>query len=173
MKKELPVRKPLRIKYYDYSTPGAYFITFCTHGRKNMLSSIVGAIHESPEPQLTACGKIVDHVIQNIPQHLSVTVDQYVIMPNHIHMILLITEENAMRVIHESPLRGRSIISKAVGYIKMNASKAIRQRYGDISVWQRGYHDHVMRNQEDYEMLAKYIYENPVRWELDRLYSEE
>ena len=54
----------------------------------------------------------------------------------------------------------------------MNASKAIRQKYGEISVWQRGYHDHVIRNREDYEMIAKYIYENPLRWELDKLYSE-
>ena len=173
MKNELPVRKPMRLDYYDYSTPGGYFITFCTHDRKNTLSRIVGAIHESPEPQLTVCGKIVERILQCIPRHLSVTVDQYVIMPNHVHLILLITEENAMRAIHESPLQGRSIISKAVGYIKMNASKAIRQIYGDVSVWQRGYHDHVIRNQADYEMIAKYIYENPIRWELDRYHQEE
>lgn len=55
----------------------------------------------------------------------------------------------------------------------MNASKAIRQIYGDVSVWQRGYHDHVIRNQADYEMIAKYIYENPIRWELDRYHQEE
>ena len=163
----------MRLNFYDYSTPGGYFITFCTHDRKNTLSRIVGAIHESPEPQLTVCGKIVERILQCIPQHLSVTVDQYVIMPNHVHLILLITEENAMRAIHESSLQGRSIISKAVGYIKMNASKAIRQIYGDVSVWQRGYHDHVIRNQADYEMIAKYIYENPIRWELDRYHQKE
>ena len=55
----------------------------------------------------------------------------------------------------------------------MNASKAIRQRYGNIPVWQRGFHDHVIRNQADYDMIAKYISENPVRWELDKLYFEE
>ena len=173
MKTELPVRKRLRIENYDYSTPGAYFITFCTHDRRNMLSSIVRAIHESPVPQLTLCGKLVDNVIQNIPQHLHVAVDQYVIMPNHVHLILIIAEENVIHSIRQSPLRSRSIISKAVGYIKMNASKEIRQHYGNITVWQRGYHDHVIRNQEDYEMIAKYIDENPVRWELDRLYREE
>ena len=114
---KLPVRKKLRIEDYDYSTPGAYFITFCTHYRKNTLSRIVGAIHEWP-------------------------------------------------------LRSRSIMSKTVGYIKMNASKAIRQHYGNIAVWQRGYYDHAIRNREDYEMIAKYIDENPVRWELDKLYLE-
>ena len=55
----------------------------------------------------------------------------------------------------------------------MNASKAIRQHYGDVTVWQRGYYDHVIRNQEDYVALAEYIQTNPLRWELDKLYAEE
>ena len=173
MESKLPIRKPLRINNYDYNTPGAYFITFCTHNRKNLLSRIVGAIHESPELQLTSCGRIVDAVIQNIPSHIPVTIDRYVIMPNHIHLIAMISEEDALRTIHESPLQGRPIISRTIGYIKMNASKMIRRQYGDISVWQRGYHDHVIRNREDYEMIAKYISENPIRWELDKLYSKE
>ena len=94
-------------------------------------------------------------------------------MPNHVHLILLITDEGALRAIRESPLQGRSIISKTVGYIKMNASKAIRQHYGSIPVWQRGYYDHVIRNREDSETIIKYIYENPLRWKTDKLYSEE
>ena len=178
---EHPKRKPTRIKNYDYSTPGAYFITFCTHNRRNTLSRIVGAwcsapvgaIHESPEPQLTGYGRIVDTVIQTLPPHLRVTVDRYVIMPNHVHMILLIPDTDRPRAIPESPLQGRSAISTAVGYIKMNASKAIRQQYGAAAVWQRGYHDHVIRNREDYTRIANYICENPLRWELDTLYSEQ
>ncbi len=172
MDNEFSVRKPLRLDYYDYSSPGAYFITFCTHNRKHTLSRIVGAIHESPNPQLTLCGRIVDAVLQQIPGHLHVTIDRYVIMPNHVHLIALITEEDALREIRKSPQQARSIISKLTGYIKMNVSKAIRQHYGDIAVWQRGYHDHVIRNQQDYEMLAKYIHENPIRWELDKLFKE-
>ena len=109
MKDLLPKRKPLRMSHYDYNTPGAYFLTFCTHDRKHSLSHIVGAIHESPEPRLTVCGKIVDAVIQNIPQHLPVTIDRYVIMPNHVHLIAVISEEDALRAIHESPLRQKSL----------------------------------------------------------------
>ena len=173
MEKQLPIRKPLRLGYYDYNMPGAYFVTFCTYNRKNMLSHIVGAIHESPALKLTKRGEIVDTCIRNIPEHLHVTIDQFVIMPNHVHMIVLITEEDTIRAIRESPLQVRSIVSKAVGYIKMNASKAIRQYDGDVTVWQRGYHDHIIRNQADYDMITKYICENPLRWELDKLYSKE
>ena len=173
MENKLPARKSLRLYHFDYNTPGAYFLTFCTQNRKHFLSRIVGAIQESPEPQLTICGKIVDMVMQNIPAHLHVTIDQYVIMPNHVHLIAVITEEDVRREIRESPLQSRTIISKLIGYIKMNASKAIRQHYGDVTVWQRGYYDHVIRNQEDYTALAEYIQTNPLRWELDQLYAEE
>ena len=172
MENQLPVRKPLRMSHYDYNTPGAYFLTFCTYNRKHFLSRIVGAIHESPELQLTTCGMIVESVIQNIPAHLHVTIDRYVIMPNHVHLIAVITEADMLRAIRESPLRTRTVISKLIGYIKMNASKAIRQHYGDVTVWQRGYYDHVIRNQEDYVALAEYIATNPLRWELDKLYAE-
>ena len=78
-----------------------------------------------------------------------------------------------LREIQESSLQSRTILSKLIGYIKMNASKAIRQQYGDIAVWQRGYYDHVIRNQEDYVALAEYIQTNPIRWRMDKLYTEE
>ena len=173
MENKQPKRKPLRLTSYDYNTAGAYFITFCTHNRENRLSHIVGAIHESPESRLTPWGRIVEEMIRDLPAHLNVTIDQYVIMPNHVHFIAIITEESELRAIRESPLQARSIISKVVGYIKMNASKAIHLEYGDVPVWQRGYYDHVIRNEQDYGMIAKYIQENPLRWELDKLYTEE
>ena len=173
MENQLPARKNLRLTDYDYNTPGAYFITICTHNRRNMWSRIVGAIHESPAPHLTDWGNIADRVIRDLPENIGVTVDRYVIMPNHIHMILMINDSDYQRAIRESPLRGRSIISKAVGYIKMNASKSIRNQYGDISVWQRGYYDHIIRNEQDYITIANYIDENPLKWKLDKLYSAE
>ncbi len=101
------------------------------------------------------------------------SIERYVIMPNHVHLIAVITEEDVLQEIHTSPQRSRSIMSKLMGYIKMNASKAIRLRYGNVAVWQRGYHDHVIRNQEDYFALAEYIQTNPLRFELDKLYSEQ
>lgn len=173
MPRELPNRKRLRLEYFDYNSPGAYFITICTHNRKCTLSKIVGAIHESPLPILTEYGKIVDETINNIPDHLKCSVDQYIIMPNHVHMIIMISSDTKLRAIHESPLRSRSTISKTIGYIKMNATKAIHLSCKDEIVWQRGYYDHVIRDRNDYEKIVKYIYENPVNWFYDELYTKE
>jgi len=172
MANELPKRKPLRLPYFDYNTPGAYFITICTHNRKNMFSRIVGAIHESPVIELTEQGKIVDKIINHLPSHLGVQIERYVIMPNHIHLIIMISCTEVFRAIHESPLRSRSVISKTVGYIKMNASKEIHLQYEHTNIWQRGFHDHVIRDQNDYEMIVKYIHENPLRWQYDCFYTE-
>ena len=179
--KELPQRKRLRLKNFDYSTPGAYFITICTHNRKCTLSRVVGAIHESPEIEihespeieLTDYGKITDETIRNIPERYKATVDRYVIMPNHIHLIIIITDDEELRAIRESPLRGRSVISKVIGYVKMNASKEIHGKYDDAVIWQRGFHDHIIRDRRDYEKIAKYIYENPIRWQYDCFFAEE
>ena len=172
MSEERKNRKNLRLQNYDYNTPGAYFITFCTHNRKHLLSA-VGAIHESPSLRLTVSGQIVERVIERIPSHLNITIDRYVIMPNHVHIIAVIPSPEAFAAAEESEAQIRSILSKLVGYIKMNTSKVIRHRYGDISVWQRGFYEHVIRNQEDYDMIAKYIDENPLRWSLDRYYTQE
>ena len=171
--KELPQRKPLRWNNYDYNTPGAYFITICTHDKRCTLSHVVGAIHESPAIKLTNFGQIVEHILHHIPAHLKATVDRFVIMPNHIHLLLVILDDEELRAIRESPLRGRSVISKTVGYIKMNATRQIHEIHDDVNVWQRGFHDHVIRDHRDYEKIAKYIDENPAQWERDRMWVKE
>jgi REP element-mobilizing transposase RayT len=104
-----PKRKPTRLKDFDYSTPGAYFITMCTHNRKCLFSRIVGAIHESPENKLTQYGEIAEQVIKLLPDRFDVSIPKYVIMPNHVHLIIEISnfEERAIR---ESPLQQRKII---------------------------------------------------------------
>ena len=173
MEKNLPKRKAMRLKNFDYSSTGAYFITICTHNRKCMLSQIVGAIHESPETVLTEYGIIVDETIKNVSERCKVTIDRYIIMPNHVHLLVIITDSEELRAIRESPLRGRSVISKVIGYIKMNASKEIHTRFGKINLWQRGFYDHIIRGKEDYEEHLKYIHENPMRWYYDELYAYE
>ena len=117
MDNNLPVRKRLRKLNFDYNTPGAYFITICTYHKKCTLSRIVGAIHESPAekhetvgaihespavnsdfiPHLLPYGKIIDEVINHIPEHYPAYVDRYVIMPNHIHFIIVVKDIEDVR----------------------------------------------------------------------------
>lgn len=167
MENKLPNRKNPRLKCYDYSKPGAYFVTICTHNKKKSLSNIVGAIHESPSLQLTVKGEIVDDIIKSFPESFGVRIDRYIIMPNHIHLIMIISDSDVLRAIRESPLHHRSALSKAVGYIKMNASKKIHKQFGITTVWQRSFYDHIIRDKDDYEKIAKYMYNNPKRWQFD------
>ena len=169
MKNKLPKRKPLRVKNFDYNTPTAYFITICTHNRKMILSEIVGAINESPELKLTNYGEIVDNVIKNVPEHINASIEKFVVMPNHVHMIVLVGE----RAIRESPLRARTVLSKLIGYVKMCATKAIHKENDGMVVWQRGYHDRIIRNREEYEKIYKYICDNPTNWQIDCFYSDK
>ncbi|MBE5812238.1 MAG: transposase [Clostridiales bacterium] len=164
----LPQRKHTRLKYYDYNKYGFYFLTLCTQKRRKLFCNIVGAIHESPECKLTRYGIIVKNVLKDLPNRFdNIEITDYVIMPNHIHLIIWIN-----RAIHESPLRGRSEISKIVGYLKMNASKQIHEINKDEIIWQRGYYDHVIRDETDYYTKANYILNNPLKWHLDELYVE-
>ena len=174
MSENLPKRKDLRLKNYDYSEYGAYFITICTKGKRKTLSKTVGAIHESPEIniKLTECGEYVEKYIQISKTRFNVEINQYVIMPNHVHLIIEIIP-NDMRAIRESPLQSRSVISQIVGFIKANSSKEIHKNNPDLDVWQRGFYDHIIRNKHDYEEISKYIYENPLKWQFDELYCEE
>jgi len=133
--------------------------------------ALVGAIHESPVVEYTSMGHHVEAAIQSLPSHIPVIVDSYVIMPNHVHLMVLVSPSDVQRAIRESPLHCRSVLSRAVGYIKSTASKTIHRQYGSIPVWQRGYHDHVVRNSKEYDKINAYIHENPLRWELDILYN--
>ena len=169
---ELPQRKTIRLENYDYSTPGAYFITICTHEKRCIFSEItVGAIHESPAVRLTAAGRCVQTSVEALSnRYPNLSVDKYVIMPNHIHLLLVIHEERAIR---ESPLRSegkRSLLDKAVGFLKMNSSKQIHSISPGLLVWQRSFHDHVVRNENDYSEIWNYIDTNPIRWTADCFY---
>lgn len=135
-----------------------------------MFSRIVGALHEAPELQLTLYGKIVDDVIQELPERFSIQIPKYVIMPNHIHLLIVVENPDLLRALREAPLQKRSLIAKTVGYLKMNVSKRIHAYYPSEKVWQRLYHDHIIRNDQDYREIWEYIDNNPMKWRLDRFY---
>ncbi len=158
---ELPNRKPTRLKGYDYSAPGAYFITICTHNRKCILGNIVGeGLCALPRNQLTRIGKEVEKTIMYINENYNnVSIDKYVIMPNHIHLIV---------VLDNSGGRGNRPLQKKLGHLKSNTTKKF-----DNILWQRSYHDHIIRNEKDYRRIWEYIDTNPLKWELDCFYEDK
>ena len=169
---EYPRRKQVRLQEYDYSTPGAYYVTICTHEKRCILSTItaVGALHEAPAAsvELTAIGRIVQEQIDALPiRYPNLTVTKSVVMPNHIHLLV---EVRAERALHEAPLPGkRAMLSKAIGYLKMNSSKRGHALFPELKLWQRSFYEHVIRNDCDYEEIWNYIENNPFRW-ADDLY---
>ncbi len=168
---EIPKRKPTRLKGYDYSQNGAYFITICTHKRKCLFSNIVGAIHELPENKLTQYGEFVKQAIELLPDRFNVSIPKYVIMPNHIHMIIEINDYDENRAIRVSPLQyRRSVIDKITGFLKMNVSKKIHNTLNE-KIWQRSYHDHIIRGEKDYQKIWEYIDANTLLWEKDCFYT--
>ena len=163
MEKELPKRKNIRLQDYDYSSAGAYFITICVKDMHEMLGEVaVGAASGRPQMLLSGYGQIVDAWIDKISdKYPYAKVENKVVMPNHIHMILSIQEDgrpNAAPTVS---------IGRIIGYFKYQTIKEI-----DISgFWQRSYHDHIIRDEPEYRQIFEYITENPARWANDCYYT--
>lgn len=160
---EMPVRKQNRLKRYDYSQNGAYFITICTKDKKCILSHTVGATIGRPAyVRLTEWGKMVDTSIRGIPEHYNgVHVEKYVIMPNHIHLLIVIDVPCGRPLVAPT-------VSRVVQQMKGYATKLIGQ-----NIWQKSFHDHVIRKETDFQMIWQYIDTNPAKWEQDCFYTEE
>ena len=162
---KFPKRKINRLKSWNYSNNGGYFITICTDNRKHILSKIcVG--DGFPVPQLTKTGQIVDDYIKNINLKYScVTVSEYMIMPNHIHLLLLIDNNGTG---NPSPTVGNII-----GWFKYNTTKSVNEEYKSAGnkLWQRSYYDHIIRDEKDYMEKLNYILSNPLKWADDEYYS--
>ncbi len=154
---ELPKRKPTRIKEYDYSTAGAYFVTVCTKDRKQILSSIVGeGLRALPCVQLSPIGCEVARSIEFLEKkYKNITISKSVIMPNHIHLIVEILPVS-------SGGRGDPPLQKIIAELKSFTT----HKYGG-DLWQRSFHDHIIRNEKDYKEIAEYIENNPARWAED------
>lgn len=161
-------RRSIRLKEYDYSTPNAYFVTICAFQKQYLFGEI-----ENGEMKLNNDSRIVQEQWNELPQKFpGIKLDEFVIMPNHVHGIVWITDKNdsiPVGAIHELPLRRRMIIPMVIGYFKMNTAKSIntlRQLPG-IAVWQRNYYEHVIRNEHDLIRIREYIQNNPLKWTID------
>ncbi|MDE6412795.1 MAG: hypothetical protein K2K42_02715 [Eubacterium sp.] len=154
---KLPKRKRLRLIGYDYSKDGAYFITICTKDKRCVLSSIVGCDdHIAPKVQLTKIGAIVNKYLLQING-----LDSYVIMPNHIHLIIVKENEQSGTMWSSCPTN----ISSNIRTFKTLITKEI-----GVSIWQSKFYDHIIRDEYDYMVHVQYIEENPAKWVEDKYY---
>ena len=173
--KDLPKRKSTRLKNFDYSSAGAYFVTICVRDRMQILSEIVRtdltsanktigiAVGEGLAPpeitvKLKPCGEIVKEQLQLIETRFpSVTVEDYVIMPDHIHAVIFLHGKAG----GASP---SPTLDDVICAFKSLTSRSCKQKYGIEKMFQRSSAEHIVRDREDYETRRKYIYENPKRW---------
>ena len=155
---ELLQRKQNRLSDYDYSQNGAYFVTICTQGRRKILSEIVGGGFPVPKPY----GVVAEKYIRNVPE-----IEKYVIMPDHIHMIIRLDNGSMWAstpttgVGADAHIRPRNKVSSIVRSIKILTTKEIGE-----AIFQRSYYDHVIRNQRDYDEIWQYIENNPRKWRM-------
>ena len=162
---EMRRRKKNRLKDYDYSQPGCYFITICTFNKENFFwaHNPVGADIIRPSRQtLSQYGVIVEQAILDIPCHYTgITVDKYVIMPNHVHMILRLPQMCG-RII-SAPTKS---VSTIIGQMKRHSSKKC-----GVPFWQKGFYDRIIRDKTEYLRICKYIETNPAKWQEDIYYA--
>jgi REP element-mobilizing transposase RayT len=176
---ELPQRKPNRLRGYDYSLSGAYFVTICAKDSAEIFSRIsVGDGLARPaytSVELTDIGEQIMRMVDYINQRYDNTfIDKYVIMPNHVHLILVIGNcgetGQANGAAGRNETAGRASPSPTVGNI-IGGLKSGVSRNICFSPWQRFFHDHIIRDEADYNRIAEYIEQNPAKWEEDCFYG--
>ncbi len=165
---DLPKRKPTRLQDYDYSTSGAYFITICAKDRKRLFGQIVGCgDFDAPKMILSDNGKILNkHLIRMGNRYPHIKIDKYVIMPNHFHVILCITDGKSGASETAAPYNNE--ISKFISLLKRYCN-----RESGENLFQRSYHDHIIRGEKDYQTIWEYIDTNPFKWESDCFYNDK
>ncbi len=177
---ELRVRKELRLKDYDYSQAGCYFITICVKDGYELLCSLdVGdhsALTQSPEnsvlPRLTEIGEIIGSAIGKIPLiYKSVKIDNYVII---IHMILTIESRNKGGIskadIEGGGNDGSTLCSPTVSRIIKQLKEYVTKQIG-YSIWQLSFYDHIIRDEAEYQRIWHYVDNNPSTWQSDRYFK--
>ena len=153
-KMDLPKRKTTRLSGYDYASENYYFITICAHEK----ACLFGTIKEK-----NFFGKIAEEELRGIDAHYAgVRVDKAIVMPNHIHAIIAIGCDNQDQ--------NYPSLNTIVGQYKAGVTRRIRQLAPQKEVWQRSYHDRIIRNRAEYEKIWQYIDSNRQKWDADCFY---
>jgi putative transposase len=161
-------RRSLRLRHYDYAQPGAYFVTMVTHNRELLFGNVVDLNLE-----LNDFGRIVnDEWNKSAAIRQEIELDAFVIMPNHVHCILILRDHNA-RATGRSPLQSGPS-TRTLGTFVAGFKSAVTARINQIRgtpaapVWQRNYYEHIIRNERSLNHIRQYILDNPARWQFDR-----
>jgi len=163
MQRELPTRKNIRLDGYDYSQAGYYFVTICVKDRHEMLGSVVGdGVLDVPSTQLSEYGVIAENHINAISDHYKhIDIQKFIIMPTHIHMLIFVKDCGTSG----TPSPTNAVIPSLVSTLK----RFVHKDCGFV-LFQRSYHDHIIRNEDEYQQIWLYIDENPAKWPEDCYY---
>ncbi len=169
-------RRSIRLKGYDYSQAGAYFLTICTYDRACLLGEIIEC-----EMRPNEFGSVVHDYWYELSSHFPhVELDAFVLMPNHVHGIIVIIDTvNTVGAQHAAaPLRRgitpNNVVPGSLGAIVRSFKSAVTKRINEmrqtfsVPVWQRNYYEHIIRNEHDRNCIREYILYNPLRWQFDR-----
>jgi len=162
-------RKPNRLKDYDYSQEGCYYVTICTEDKTNYFGSVA-----DEKMILNKYGNIAHENWLKILEHFEdVSLDEFIVMPNHVHgIIVIVNEDNAGNAyMHSLPNTSRTkmLLSRIIQQYKSSVSRNIRKIYHlKTFSWQKSFYDHIIRDEKDLSNIREYIYHNALKWELDK-----
>jgi putative transposase len=165
-------RKRNRLNEYDYSNAGYYFVTICVNDRENHFGKIING-----DCVLNEFGKIVKQILENIPvKYPYLSIDYYVIMPNHIHVIIIINPSDVVTgrdlSQEDNPKPKIKSLSEIIGAFKTMSSKELHNKGLTEFKWQRSFYDRIIRNERELYQIRKYIEQNPLSLEIDRQLPE-
>ena len=162
--KNYPNRKSPRLKGYDYSTTNAYLITICSHHHRMVFGSVIHGDELTPSIcKLSNYGEIAEQELLDLPRRYPfVSLDNYVIMPNHIHILFSLHETDGPR----------PNISDIVCTFKSLTTRKCRQAGFQTTLFQDSFHDEIIRSEAHYLNTWHYIDINPIKWSLDKYYKE-
>ncbi len=167
-----PKRKQIRLRYFDYALSGAYYITICSHEKKCIFSDI-----EDDVVILSPIGKIIEEEWRKTHDvRPSVIIDDFVIMPNHIHAIIIFADGKGTNEIPDTDSPFRSLggsegesVSAIISQVKSIVTKRARRELGfNSEIWQRSFYEHIIRDDNDMRRIRDYIKLNPLEWHLDQ-----
>ncbi|MGD9145376.1 MAG: transposase [Anaerolineae bacterium] len=171
-------RRSIRLPGYDYTSVGAYFVTICVHGGRCLLGDVI-----DDDMQLNAWGQIASDCWQEIPEHFDqVDPDEFVVMPNHVHGIIAITDlvgaQQCCAPTEPPPQTHTNVMAGSLGAIIRSYKSAVTKQINLLrdtpgaQFWQRNYWEHVIRDEQSLNRIREYIQNNPANWVEDQLHPD-